>query len=212
MRKRITLLIQHCAQLLDWIFPQSPDEAVLTAHTDVQFSTRYQPLVSRGVHTVLPFSEPVVQAALRLCKFRGHPRATHLLGESLARYLSSKPAPLILIPVPLSSRRYRVRGYNQVTEICRAAITAGLEAEIDESILYRSRNTVPQTSLTKDERQTNLVNAFSLTQQALQNPRLATAHVVLVDDVHTTGATLKAAKTALAPLTPASLTVLAIAH
>ena len=77
----------------------------------------------------------------------------------------------------------------------------------------RSKDTTPQTSLTKAERLTNMTDAFAVVNaQKLASIKKCT--VVLIDDVITTGSTLKVARAALAPLLPpdTKLITLALAH
>ncbi len=88
-----------------------------------------------------------------------------------------------VIPVPLSYRRLRERGYNQAVELARplaAAARAPLELELCE----RSRDAPPQTDLPWAERGRNVRGAFRCTRP------LAGASIAVVDDVMTTGATL----------------------
>lgn len=97
----------------------------------------------------------------------------------------------LLLPVPLHPRRLRQRGFNQAfllvqhwPRMAQALNLKGMPA-IRLHVLQRHRYTQPQTSLKRHQRQSNLKNAFSVHGNAVQDQ-----HVVLVDDVHTTGATL----------------------
>jgi predicted amidophosphoribosyltransferase len=89
----------------------------------------------------------------------------------------------------LGSRRLRSRGYNQSERIASAlAVQRGLEVRTDA--LQRVRETPTQTALTPEERHANVAGAFRGTE-------VRGLHLVLVDDVFTTGATLAAAGAAL---------------
>ena len=79
-------------------------------------------------------------------------------------------------------------------------------------MLVRTRHTKPQTTLARKERLTNVVNAFDIRDIEAARTLLAGKHVLIIDDVTTTGATLKAAKATLLPLQPASITLLSLAH
>jgi ComF family protein len=159
--------------------------------------------------TLLPYRDPCVRAAIHLAKFHHHLQARQLLGAALATYCRSHPVDCI-IPVPLSGKRYRERGYNQVIEIINAAQKINPSISFTEQLLVRSKHTRPQTELTRDDRLTNVTAAFSLrTQHVPANIR--TLNVVLLDDVVTTGSTLQAARAALAPLRPKSITCVALA-
>lgn len=94
----------------------------------------------------------------------------------------------LIIPVPLHPRRQWKRGYNQ------AAVIAGVLSEelgvpMDTKLLRRTRNTTSQTKKTHEERQSNVADAFALNTRRLHVLE-GKKHILLVDDVFTTGATL----------------------
>jgi ComF family protein len=95
---------------------------------------------------------------------------------------------LSLIPVPLGSRRFRKRGYNQSERI--AAALARVTGAPVRDVLRRVRETPSQTALTPEQRAANVAGAFAAVAPL-------GGRCVLVDDVFTTGATLLAAAQAL---------------
>jgi ComF family protein len=98
-----------------------------------------------------------------------------------------------LVPVPLSTRRERERGFNQ-SERLAAAIGECLALDVWRDVLVRTHFTSSQTRLTPEERLRNVSGAFRVTGDPA---RLRGAHLVLVDDVVTTAATLNACAAAL---------------
>ncbi|QQR36935.1 ComF family protein [Devosia oryziradicis] len=97
-------------------------------------------------------------------------------------------APL-LVPVPLHRARQRERRYNQSAELARAiGRLTGLA--VDADLVQRIRKTRQQVGLSSDGRQRNVSGAFAVHPDALM--RVRSRRVVLVDDVYTTGATVKA--------------------
>lgn len=110
-----------------------------------------------------------------------------------------------IIPVPLHISRLRERGGNQCIEIARP-LSRFLDVPIRSDLLHRIRKTPHQLGLTAKERMRNLDNAFKA------DPACQGLHVLLVDDVMTTGTTLRRCAEALNEAGVASVTVLAVAR
>jgi ComF family protein len=93
----------------------------------------------------------------------------------------------MIIPVPLHKNKLHVRGYNQ-SELIAKGIGARINKPVCTGILYRNVDTGTQTQKSRYERWQNMEGVFRLrTNVSLQNK-----HILLVDDVLTTGATLEA--------------------
>lgn len=99
-----------------------------------------------------------------------------------------------LVPVPLAASRQRERGYNQ-SALIAAALARVWQIPAWEEVLTRTRATRTQTELTPGERLSNVAGAFCVRENA--RAKLRGEHVILVDDVVTTGATLSACASAL---------------
>jgi ComF family protein len=99
-----------------------------------------------------------------------------------------------LVPVPLTSTRERERGYNQSLLLARA-LAARWQIPVWPTCLERTRATHTQTQLTPEQRRHNVSGAFRAS--SLETLRLRGAHLILVDDVITTGATLSECATTL---------------
>ncbi|WP_272699434.1 ComF family protein [Desulfovibrio sp. Fe33] len=93
--------------------------------------------------------------------------------------------PDAVVPVPLHGRRLAWRGFNQSAEIARG-LARRLKRPLLLDGLERTRNTPPQTSFGFKERQTNIKGAFAANPDRVEGRR-----VLLVDDVYTTGSTLR---------------------
>ena len=109
-----------------------------------------------------------------------------------------------VVPVPLHWTRQWERGYNQAAVIARE-IAAVLNVPCEEKLLYRRRRTRSQTLLAPEEKAANVDGAFAVRstgKQAVQPT--AAVHILLVDDVFTTGATLEACHAALRKAFPDS--------
>ncbi|MGV7196326.1 ComF family protein [Xanthomonas axonopodis] len=146
-----------------------------------------QPPPLQRVHACFTYRWPV-DGLLRRFKFHQDLAAGRLLSELMARRCASLPRPQALVPVSLHRQRLRQRGYDQALELARP-LGRALRLPCLPS-LRRVRATAPQSELDAIERQRNVRDAF-VARGALP------AHVALVDDVMTTGATLHAAARAL---------------
>ena len=129
-----------------------------------------------------------IQRALHALKYHGCPRTGYELAHIAASELAQAHSPLcdvdVLVPVPLHPAKKRQRGYNQAEWIARG-LAAVWGTPIDTRSLVRTRNNSTQTRLAPNERWENTRGIFRLAR-----PDLAGKHVLLIDDVITTGATL----------------------
>jgi ComF family protein len=116
-------------------------------------------------------------------KFHGDLAAGRLLAELGVEALAGAPRPQLLLPVPLHPARLRQRGYDQALELARPLAQA-LDLPLCADRLHRRRATTAQSELDARARQRNVRDAFAL------RPGTLPAHVVVFDDVMTTGATL----------------------
>lgn len=129
----------------------------------------------------------IVQKLLQQLKYKNHPEVGQLLGQLYGGEL--RRAGLfeqidVVVPVPLHPRKQRQRGYNQATVFAQGLVEQS-ELTLDESLLIRTRYTETQTKKGKESRWQNVQEVFD----APISPQLQGKHVLLVDDVVTTGAT-----------------------
>ena len=125
----------------------------------------------------------------------------HALGGEIAERLARLGWPVdvleeraAVIPVPLAAARLRELGFNQSETLARA-LGARWRLPVWSDAIQRARATETQTRLTPEERLANVSGAFRVSDAGRR--RLANQHVVLVDDVVTTAATLNACAAAL---------------
>ena len=109
------------------------------------------------------------------------------------------------VPVPLYKSRKRERGYNQSEEIARA-LSQICGIPVMTYLLSRVRPTKTQTRMTREERQINMQNVFEC---PVDNPP---RHVLLIDDVITTGSTIQECTRALKAAGCLQVDILALAH
>lgn len=121
-------------------------------------------------------------------KYHGNISAGRHFGNMLGREVALAPWMQdidIVIPVPLHWRRKWTRGYNQA-EIIGAEVASVLGAQLRTDILKRKRHTKTQTKLDISEKASNVKGAFQAAETTIEGIR----HVLLIDDVFTSGNTL----------------------
>lgn len=158
--------------------------------------------------------EGIVRDAIVALKYRGRRRMAEPLGDLLAAELRAailQGARVdVIIPVPLHMERQRQRGFNQAELLARRC-SSRLGIPVAAHLLVRQRATSPQVGLSLAERHTNIAGAFALSPRHTHT-RLAGRHLVLIDDVSTTGSTLDAAAEALRAAGPASILGIAVSR
>jgi ComF family protein len=130
-----------------------------------------------------------VAAAVQSAKYGDARTALRQCCEEAAPRIRLRPSSL-LVPVPLGPKRSRQRGFNQAAVLAQA-LAEKWGCGVDDR-LVRTRDTRPQVGQPRSDREANLVGAFQWI-----GPDLAARAVVVVDDVCTTGSTIKAAAAAL---------------
>jgi ComF family protein len=155
----------------------------------------------------LLYTWPLDQLLQRF-KFNGDLATGRLLGELLADYLAAGLTikPDLLIPVPLHAARLCERGFNQALELARPVARRLRLHVANHNVCVRSKDTAVQSKLDAVERRRNLHGAF-----AIHRP-LTSAHVAILDDVLTTGATAATLALALRQAGAASVQVWCLAR
>ncbi len=130
-------------------------------------------------------------------KYNGWSRVASAMAPCMAR-LAFPPDVVAertaLVPLPLSSIRLRERGFNQAEALAQA-LAPWWQLPVWSDVVRRHRHTASQVRLTPSQRIGNVSRAF--TTDPGHRTRLAGSHLILVDDVMTTAATLNAAAQAL---------------
>ncbi|MCX4294516.1 MAG: phosphoribosyltransferase family protein [Prevotella sp.] len=141
-------------------------------------------------------------------KYRGDVGACRYMGRMMAAELAADgffDGIDIIVPIPLTRKRRRARGYNQSEELARGvAEVAGLP--VDAAVVERKGFSVSQTKLSRGQRMDNVEGTFRLKAPG----RIAGRHVLLVDDVITSGATMMSCVRAVSEADGVTVSVLAL--
>jgi ComF family protein len=158
-------------------------------------------------HTLAAYvfvAESPLQSVIHAFKYDGMTRLATRMGRSLS-YLVPKEVTMI-VPVPLHRTRFAERGYNQAAVIAKAIAVQSYTSVV--SAIKRVRPTPSQTHLSLDKRIENMRGAFALTRFA---SGIKGKHILIVDDVMTTGSTLASVAETLLEAKPKTISTLALA-
>jgi ComF family protein len=177
-----------CLPSIQWVEPPFCNRCglpgpVIDNHTCIDIH------LLRHIRSAAIYSGPI-RKALHALKYRqDRSLAGLLVKESLSHWPVEDWKVNFLLPVPMGSRRFRERGYNQA-ELIADAVSESTGIPKKLGILTRIRDTKSQVGLSQRERQLNLEAAFL--SHSVHN-----LSILLVDDVCTTGSTLVACSQAL---------------
>lgn len=211
------LLLPICCVVCDRLL-SAGEEGIICGHCWSLARELPHPRCQRCGHPVdthrcrwCPLLPPFVRAARSFCwigagsgrdivhalKYDGWTRAAEAIARRMARV--SWPLDVVeeraaIVPVPLAESRLRERGFNQ-SALIAVRLAELWEIPVWSDCLTRATALLRQTELTPGERLSNVAGAFTVPRSVLES--LRGAHIVLLDDVVTTGATLRACASAL---------------
>jgi ComF family protein len=182
-------LCQACSNELP-ILPQScPRCANILTQSAAQCGAclKKPPIVDK-THVLFRYQTPITKFIMEL-KFHANLANARLLGELMTsairqQWYADQLLPQLLIPVPLHPQRLKERGFNQALEICRPIVNA-LPLTLDYHSCSRPKNTAAQALQPAAARQQNLRDAFQI------NADFSGQRIAILDDVITTGSTLR---------------------
>lgn len=178
----------------------NPIEKIFHGRVPLEFASCFYNFTKQGK----------VQKILHAIKYKNSKELAVLVGELYAKEIKDilllKQA-TIVIPVPLHDKKMKTRGFNQSEEFA-IGIANELDLKISTKNLIRKEFTETQTKKNKFQRWENVENKFTIV-----NPNeLQNQHVILVDDVITTGATIEACCESLLTVPGIKISVLGIAY
>ena len=171
------------------------------------------------VFSLFNYKNEEVREIIYHIKYRGDSTLIDLFGEILYKKInedfkkySDKKINIYLIPIPLSKKRYQERKFNQSELLTESVIRHDKEKVFIHStdILIRKKDTQPQTQLNKKDREKNMKDCFSVPFK--KRKKVEGEIIILVDDVTTTGSTLKEARKVLLESRAKAVYAVTLAH
>ena len=161
--------------------------------------------------SLLYFSkDSLVQRLLHALKYRGQTRLGYLLGTMLGAALAASPlfeTVELLVPLPLHASKEKKRGYNQAMILCEG-ISHAMGIPVCVQAVAKLSHTETQTHKNRIERWQNMEGRFVVKAPDLIQHK----HVLLIDDVMTTGATLEACGHEILQLPGTALSIATLAY
>jgi len=173
------------------------------------------------------YRHPPIKKALWLFKYKGKKRLAKIFAEIFYERILEELSDLsvmenfnnpIFIPIPLSFKRYRERGYNQAELICkelikidsmRHGVNTKNKFRLEKNVLIKPKETVHQAHIhNRSERLKNIIGSFTVKNEILIKNR----NIILIDDITTTGATLNEARKILKKSGARKVIAFTVAH
>lgn len=152
----------------------------------------------------------MVQQLIHQLKYHKKPHIGIFLGRLFGQYLMQSQQfanAEFIIPVPLHPKKIKIRGYNQSEKIAEG-LSQSMDAVKDTESLIRSFHSSTQTKKSRYERWENVKSIFTLSEHA---QKLEGKHILLVDDVITTGATIEGCYIRLKEIPDTRISVVSLA-
>jgi len=149
-----------------------------------------------------------IQHIIHELKYNNNPQIGNFIGKLCGEHLKSSDFISgidLLVPIPLHPKREKQRGYNQSLEICKG-ISEILSIPVDHTTLVRKVNNKSQTKNSRFDRWKNVEDIFTLNN----TDTFRNKHILLVDDVITTGSTIESAAKEILKSDGAKLSVFAV--
>ncbi len=171
-----TIVCSHCSKPLDF-----------TKHSSVDGlcnPCQQNPPLYNNAQAVFSYIYPI-DKLIFAAKFSDNLAILYLLGKLMVEHLQFEPCPDVIIPIPLHPKRLRQRGYNQSVELAKC-IKKFTGIPLNYNACQRIKNTPPQVGLSAQQRKANIQGAFKIKKIPAN-----WQHIVLLDDVITTGSTVE---------------------
>ncbi len=174
----------------------------------------------KWVYPIFDYRNPAIKKAIWLIKYKGRKKLVEVFAEILYGGIIEELSELklmenftepLLIPIPISRKRQKERGFNQTEILCREILRIDRNGYLffENNILVKTKETEHQARIkNKNERLKNLLGTFEVRNESLIQNR----NIILIDDVTTTGATLSEARKTLRSAGANKIIAFTIAH
>ncbi|MFA6397857.1 MAG: ComF family protein [Candidatus Paceibacterota bacterium] len=168
--------------------------------------------------SVFDYKDPIIKKVIKMFKYKNKRGLANILAKPLNDKLLEEISDLgifenfknpILIPIPLSRKRLKERGYNQSELLAKELVLLNKDFKMQTDILFKTRETKSQASIkNRNERLNNLKDCFSIKNKEL----IKNKNIILIDDIVTTGSTIKEARNILKSNGARKIIALTVAH
>ncbi|MCC7160530.1 ComF family protein [Candidatus Nomurabacteria bacterium] len=173
------------------------------------------------------YRHPVIRKSLQLLKYKGKRNLAKVFAEIIYEKITEELSDLsvlenftnpILVPIPLSPKRLRERGFNQAQLICEEIIKINnkrnnLNIKLENNILIKPKDTEHQAQI-KDRRARlkNISGSFAIKNTEENIKKLKNRNIIIIDDILTTSATLSEARKVLKQSGARKIIAFTVAH
>jgi competence protein ComFC len=179
------------------------------------------------------YRHPAIKKSLWFLKYRGKKTLARIFAENIYDKIMEELSDLsllenfndpVLIPIPLSPKRHRERGFNQSELICRELIKIndlrlpaqaghGVDMQLEKNILIKPKETEHQARIKdRQARLKNIVGSFAIKNIEKNINLIKKRNIILIDDITTTGATLNEARKILSQAGARKVIAFTVAH
>ncbi len=199
--------------IIDFIFPPSKEEVELRGISPINFlknAKRATPAEFPFISSLFSYKYPLTRELIWQIKYKKNKHAIECAGFALHSELLKQKGELVLIPIPLSKKRYRERGFNQCELIIDEIIRLDVEKQFSKNfdLLIRNKNIDKQTFKNRNERIENTKSIFEVIDGNIDK----NTKIIIVDDVTTTGSTILEARKVLIEKGFSEIEALTVAH
>lgn len=209
--------------VLEAIFPTTPLVSKILSMSACEILNSVNPadkIQENNMLAILSYKQPIIRTAIWEMKYRGHKGITKKMAEIMYDYLIAEISDAqqwqnftkpVIVPIPISKKKMATRGFNQAERLARELKKLDRDANftIETDCLIKIKETESQSHThNRTQRLKNLENCFGVKN----HDRIIGKNIILLDDVTTTGATMKEAKRVLKDAGVKKVICLSLAH